>query len=96
MALLGGDSRRDLGIRSYPLLVYILTPLVALMLQAWLPRLLAAEAIFLLFFTQWYLSRYLRLWRKLPFWQMVVMIIVLSALVFGGSWLWDRRKVSRQ
>jgi rod shape-determining protein MreD len=46
MALLGGDSRRDLGIRSYPLLVYILTPLVALMLQAWLPRLLAGYAWF--------------------------------------------------
>jgi hypothetical protein len=67
--------------------------------DAWLPRLLAAEAIFLLFFTQWYLSRYLRLWRKLPFWQMVIMILVLTVLGFGGSWLWDRwkaRRASRQ
>ena len=58
-------------------------------------ELLAAEAIFLLFFTQWYLSRYLRLWRKLPFWQMVIMILVLCALVFGGSWLWDRWKARK-
>ena len=63
--------------------------------DAWLPRLLAAEAIFLLFFTQWYLSRYLRLWRKLPFWQMVILILVSCALVFGGSWLWDRWKAKR-
>ena len=59
-------------------------------------RLLAAEVIFLLFFTQWYLSRYLRLWRKLPFWEMVILIVVLCALVFGGSWLWDRRGGKRR
>jgi len=40
MAILGQDSRRELGIRSYPMLVYILTPLAAVVLQAWLPRLL--------------------------------------------------------
>ena len=60
--------------------------------DAWLPRLLAVEAIFMLFFTQWYMSRYLRLWRKLPFWQMVIAIVVVSGVVFGGSWLWDRRR----
>ena len=64
--------------------------------DAWLPRLLAAEVIFLLFFTQWYLSRYLRLWRKLPFWEMVILIVVLCALVFGGSWLWDRSRGKRR
>ena len=40
MRVLGADYRRDLGIRSYPLLVYVLAPLTALVLQAWLPRLL--------------------------------------------------------
>jgi len=38
MALLGADMRRDLEIHRYPLLVYTLVPLVALVLQAWLPR----------------------------------------------------------
>jgi rod shape-determining protein MreD len=30
--------RRDLEIRRYPLYIYVLVPLVALVLQAWLPR----------------------------------------------------------
>jgi hypothetical protein len=42
MALLGADVRRDLEIRRYPLLVYALVPLAALVLQAWLPRLVRA------------------------------------------------------
>lgn len=46
MALLGADSRRDLGIRSYPMLVYIMAPLIAVVLQAWLPRLTAGHAWF--------------------------------------------------
>ena len=38
MSVLGANFRRDLEIRRYPLLAYILVPLVALVLQAWLPR----------------------------------------------------------
>jgi rod shape-determining protein MreD len=38
MALLGADGRRDMEIRRYPLLVYLLVPLASLVLQAWLPR----------------------------------------------------------
>ncbi len=33
------EARRELGIRRYPILVYVMAPLVALVLQAWLPRL---------------------------------------------------------
>ena len=46
MDVLGPMHRRELGIRSYPLLVYVLTPLMALVLQAWLPRLLGGYAWF--------------------------------------------------
>jgi rod shape-determining protein MreD len=46
MAILGADYRRDLGIRSYPMLVYVLAPLAAVVLQAWLPYLLAGHAWF--------------------------------------------------
>jgi rod shape-determining protein MreD len=46
MSLLGADYRRDLGIRSYPLLVYALAPLAALVLQAWLPRVMHGYAWF--------------------------------------------------
>lgn len=46
MNLLGVDHRRDMGSRSYPLLVYALAPLAALVLQAWLPRLLRGHTWF--------------------------------------------------
>jgi rod shape-determining protein MreD len=46
MAILGADFRRDLGIRRYPMLVYILAPLAAVVLQAFLPRLFAGHAWF--------------------------------------------------
>lgn len=38
MSVLTADSRRDLEIHRYPLLLYVLAPLAALVLQAWLPR----------------------------------------------------------
>jgi rod shape-determining protein MreD len=46
MSVLGANFRRDLEIRSYPLLVYALAPLVALVLQAWLPRVLRNHVFF--------------------------------------------------
>jgi rod shape-determining protein MreD len=46
MNILGTDYRRDLGIRHYPLLIYALTPLAALVLQALLPHLLRGYAWF--------------------------------------------------
>lgn len=39
MSVLTADSRHSLEIHRYPLLVYALAPLAALVLQAWLPRL---------------------------------------------------------
>jgi len=39
-------SRRDFEIRRYPVLVYVLVPLAALVLQAWLPRSLGRYAWF--------------------------------------------------
>ena len=46
MSVLGADFRRDLQIRRYPLLVYTLVPLAALVLQAWLPRVAGRYAWF--------------------------------------------------
>lgn len=46
MALLGADTRRDLEIHRYPLVVYLLVPLTSLVLQAWLPRVLGRYAWF--------------------------------------------------
>jgi rod shape-determining protein MreD len=44
MALLGADARRDFEIHRFPLLIYALVPLAALVLQAWLPRVLGRYA----------------------------------------------------
>jgi rod shape-determining protein MreD len=46
MSVLGANFRRDLEIRRYPLLVYVLVPLAAVVLQAWLPRVLGPYAWF--------------------------------------------------
>ena len=46
MAVLSANFRRDLEIRRYPSLVYALVPLAALVLQAWLPRVLGRFAWF--------------------------------------------------
>jgi rod shape-determining protein MreD len=46
MAVLGANFRRDLEIRRYPALAYALAPLAALVLQAWLPRVLGRFAWF--------------------------------------------------
>lgn len=40
ISVFGPNSPRDVEIRHFPFLVYVLLPLVALVLQAWLPRLL--------------------------------------------------------
>jgi rod shape-determining protein MreD len=40
MSVLTADSRREIEIHRYPVLVYALVPVGALVLQAWLPRVL--------------------------------------------------------
>lgn len=45
-SLLGADSRRDYEIHRYPLIVNVLVPLVALILQSWLPRVMGRWALF--------------------------------------------------
>jgi rod shape-determining protein MreD len=46
MARVGAISRHDMEVRRYPILVYGLVPLVSLVLQAWLPRLVGSYAWF--------------------------------------------------
>lgn len=58
----------------------------------WLVRWLLVEVIFLAYFTNWYFSRYFLLWKRLPFWQMVTQILVLSGLVLASGLLWDAGK----
>jgi hypothetical protein len=58
----------------------------------WLARMLAIEIIFVGFFTDWYFSRYLLLWKRLPFWENVVWVGGLTALVLMSGWIWDISK----
>ncbi len=60
--------------------------------SAWLPRLLAVEAIFLAFFSQWYASRYYVRFGTLSFGAMVAWILSLSAFVVIGGIVQDRKK----
>lgn len=46
MSVLGADSRREMEIHRFPLLVYTLVPLTSLVLQAWLPRVAGRYAWF--------------------------------------------------
>ena len=46
MPVLTADRSRDYEIRHYPVLVYALVPLLALVLQAWLPRVFGRFAWF--------------------------------------------------
>jgi hypothetical protein len=64
--------------------------------DAWLWRWMIIEAIFLGFFTHYYLGTYYRLWLKMPFWSMLVWIGGLSGLVLVGGWAWDRWAAHRQ
>ena len=60
--------------------------------DAWLPRLLTVEVIFLAFFTQWYASRYYVRFGTLSFGAMVVWILSLSAIVIISGIIQDRKK----
>lgn len=58
--------------------------------NVWFVRVLACEAVFLLVFTQWYISRYLKLGFQLPFAVMVALILGLWGLIVGFGWWRDQ------
>lgn len=60
--------------------------------NAWLPRILAVEVVFLAFFTHWYASRYYVRFGTLSFGVMVAWILGLSALVIIGGIIQDRKR----
>jgi hypothetical protein len=57
----------------------------------WLRRIVLVEGLFVLLFTEWYLSRYFPVVGRLNFWVMVGVIVVGSALILVGGWLRDRQ-----
>jgi hypothetical protein len=55
--------------------------------SSWVVQVVACEAVFLLVFTQWYLSRYLHWGGQLPFAVMVGLIGGLWVVILGWGWL---------
>jgi hypothetical protein len=60
------------------------------MRNPWFVRVYLMELVFLLFFSQWYASRYVYLGGQLPFAVMVVAILALWGLIVGIGWWRDR------
>ena len=60
----------------------------------WFTRVLLMEAVFLLFFTQWYASRYLHLGGQLPFAVMVALILGSWGIILGLGWWRDKQRRS--
>jgi len=60
--------------------------------NAWFPRVVLMEGLFLLVFTQWYASRYYHWGGQLPFAVMIALIAGLWGLVLGVGWWQDQRR----
>ena len=60
--------------------------------NVWFKRVIACEVVFLLVFSQWYASRYIKLGGQLPFPIMVGLIVVLWGIILGlGLWMDKKR-----
>jgi hypothetical protein len=58
--------------------------------NVWFMRILACEVVFLLVFTQWYASRYIKFGGQLPFAAMIALILVLWCVILVTGWWRDR------
>lgn len=61
----------------------------------WLNRVYMIVSVFCLFFLQWYLSRYYKLWSRLPFTQMVMMLFATIVILLVGFLLYDHCRKKR-
>ncbi|HEX9332223.1 MAG TPA: hypothetical protein VF896_10060 [Anaerolineales bacterium] len=59
--------------------------------NAWFSRIVVMEVVFLLFFLQWYASRYFYWGGQLPFAAMIALILGLWGIILGISWWRDKR-----
>jgi hypothetical protein len=60
--------------------------------NVWFTCILACEIVFVLVFTQWYLSRYLHWGGQLPFAVMVALILGLWGIIIGIGWWRDKSR----
>jgi len=59
--------------------------------NAWLPRVVLMELVFLAVFTQWYGSRYYHWGGQLPFAVMIALILGSWGIILGIGWWQDKR-----
>lgn len=62
----------------------------------WLGRWVVVEGIFLVFFAQWYLSRYFHWGNKLPFFVMIGLIVGLGIVFMAACLGWDYLRARRK
>lgn len=62
----------------------------------WLKRVYVLISVFCLFFLQWYLSRYYKLWSRLPFTQMVVVLFATLVILLVAFILYDHCKKAKK
>jgi hypothetical protein len=62
----------------------------------WFVCVLACEIVFVLVFTQWYLSRYLHWGGQLPFAVMIGLILGLWGLILGAGWWRIQKSVGKR
>jgi len=55
----------------------------------WLWRLLLVEIIYTSFFIQWYLSRYYGIFKRMDFWPMIKLLLVIGAVIIVGGLVFD-------
>jgi len=55
----------------------------------WLWRLLLLEVIYMGFFIHWYLSRYYDLFKRMDFWPMVRLLLIIGAVIIFGGIIFD-------
>ena len=60
--------------------------------NVWFKRVVLCEMVFLLVFTQWYVSRYFHLGGQLPFPVMVGLIAVFWGIILGSGWRLDKKR----
>jgi hypothetical protein len=60
--------------------------------DAWIWAWVGADFVFVTFFLSWYISRYTGIITKLPFWQIVGLILATSAALLMIGWMWNLRR----
>jgi len=61
----------------------------------WLKRFYLVEAVAILFFVQWYASRYYQIIFRFPFFTMLAIILIISGIIIIGGWISDVREAKK-